>query len=48
MAFIDLPSIINDTPIRMWEHEDVGVDILDFCMEKDRDLLLIIERPPGG
>lgn len=46
LYFVDLPSVAHGTPARNWEHEDIGVDMLDFCIDQNQDLLLIIENPP--
>lgn len=46
ISLLDFPSIVNDTPMRRWEHGDVGVEVLNFSIDRNLDLLLIIERPP--
>lgn len=45
ISFIELPSVANNTPIREWEHDDMGIGILNFRMAREYDLILIIELP---
>lgn len=45
--FVDLPSVKNGTPERIWKHEDVGVPISCFFIDREQDLLLILEDPSG-
>jgi hypothetical protein len=43
--FHKLPSIAKGTDILTWEFEDVGMDVRDFRIDPDRDLMALIESP---
>lgn len=45
LAFVVLPSVVNDTPRRGWEHEDLGINIMEFYIDWHLDLLLVVEAP---
>lgn len=47
ISFFELPSTVNNTFVNQWEHEDLGLDVLDFCIDRELDLLLLIEKPPA-
>ncbi|KAJ1310916.1 hypothetical protein OPQ81_009428 [Rhizoctonia solani] len=43
LDFYQLPSVNRGTPWRQWSFEDVGVDVRDFVMQPDYDLLVLLE-----
>lgn len=42
---IELPPPGSDDLPSKWEHKDVGCEILVFCINVERNLLLIVEQP---
>ncbi|CUA73758.1 hypothetical protein RSOLAG22IIIB_01275 [Rhizoctonia solani] len=38
-----LPSVNRGTPWKQWSFEDLGVDVRDFVMQPDYDLLVLLE-----
>lgn len=44
IEILQLPSRNRGTPLKSWVHEDLGVDMINFRIEPDFDLLVLLEN----
>jgi hypothetical protein len=47
LVFTELPSVIRNEDAKEWKFEDVGVDVRDFRIVPERDLMALIEMVPA-
>lgn len=46
MVCVQLPSLIQQSEEKRWELPNVGIDIAEFTMDPEQDLLVLIENSP--